>query len=183
MNKYGIEFHTSPEGEILIKQDGEPMRELTEHDTELILDLFDRIRRDYPEAFKCLSETYRKSEKNILYFRFLCVRRFIRCNFGNYDTLTDDIDTTGQFHFEQVQCPLRGECTGYKIICSPKYNTKLSSRELQVLEMYVKPMEMADIADTLCISPFTVDQHVRSIRAKTGCKSKAELINMYNKTH
>jgi DNA-binding NarL/FixJ family response regulator len=183
MNKYGIEFHTSPEGEILIKQDGEPMRELTEQDTELISELFDRIRRDYPEAFKCLSETYRKSDKNILYFRFLCVRRFIRCNFGNYDTLTEDIDNAGQFNFEQVQCPLRGECSGYKIICSPKFNTKLSSREWQILEMYVKPMEMHQIADELYLSQHTIDQHIRNIREKTGCKSKAELINMYNKMH
>lgn len=183
MNKYGIEFHTSPEGEILIKKFGEAIRELTEHDTEFISDLFERIRRDYPEAFNCLAEIYKKSEKNLLYFRFKCVSRFIRCNFSNYDTLNDDIDCDGKFNFEQVPCPMRGECPGYKIICSPKYNTKLSNREMQILEMYVRPMDMSEIANELYLSQHTVDQHVRNIREKTGCHSKAELINLYNKLH
>lgn len=174
-----IEFYTSPEGGILIKKQGEVIREMSESDTDLINNLFERIRNDYPEAFKSLNTCYQKSERNFTYFRFLCVRRFIKCNFSNYDTLSDDIDSTGQFHFEQVQCPMRGECLGYNVICNAKYNTKLSTREMQILELYCKPMEMSEIANELFISPATVDVHVRKIREKLDIHDKAGLVKFY----
>lgn len=178
--KTNIEFYTSPDGEILIKENGMPLREMTEHDTVIVEELFERIRRDYPGAAKALHEAYGKSEKNILYYRFLCVSRFIRCNFSNYDTLTIDIDNEGAFNFEQVPCPMRGECKGYKRICCPKYNTTLSVREMQILEMYVKPMDMDDIADEIHLSPFTIDMHIRNIRKKTGAKNKATLVKLWH---
>lgn len=174
-----IEFYSSPEGEIMIKHNGEAVRDLTDSDTEIINHLFERIRKDYTEAFDMASKIYDSSSKNFSYFRYLVVRRFIRCNFSNYDTLSEDIDGIGMFHFEQVQCPLRGECPGYNKICNPKFNTTLSNREKQILELYCIPMEMDAIAGKLFISPDTVDVHLRHIRSKLNLHSKAELVKFW----
>lgn len=176
MIKYNnIEFFTSPEGEILIRKMGEQIRELTEGD-QLISECFEKVRKDYPDAFRTLSEVYKASERNISYFRYLCVRRFIRCNFAMYDTSKEDIDSEGQFHFEQVQCPMRGECVGYNIICNPKFNSSLSKREEQILKMYgLENKEMSEISNILFISPFTVETTIRTIRLKLNIHNKAGL--------
>lgn len=176
MIKYNnIEFFTSPEGEILIRIDGEQIRELTEAD-ELVVYFFEKVRKDYPEAFSTLSEIYKASERNLSYFRYLCVRRFIRCNFSMYDTLKYDIDCDGQFHFEQIKCPIGGECIGFKRICNPKFNNSLSNRENQILKLYgLENMEIAEIASLLFISPFTVETTIRTIRLKLNIHNKAGL--------
>lgn len=170
-----IEFFTSPEGEILIRKAGEPLTEMHEGD-DLITDCFEKIRKDYPEAFMALSVAYRSSEKNFTYFRYLCVRRFIRCNFAAYDTMKEDIDNNGQFNFEQVMCPMRGECHGYNIICNPKFNTSLSPREEQILKLYgLQNMEMLQISEELFLSPFTVETTIKNIRRKLNIHDKSGL--------
>jgi DNA-binding CsgD family transcriptional regulator len=177
MKKFkNIEFHTSPEGEILINEEDKLIRALSENDTELLDYFADRIRNEYPEAFAALSKAYEKQQRNFMFFNYVIVRRFIRCNFSNFDTLAMDLDNDGIFHFEQVACPMRGECPGYKKICQPKFNSKLSDREIQVLKLYCSPMEIDPIADRLCLSPFTIEEHLKNIRRKTGCTNKAELM-------
>jgi len=175
-----IEFFSSPEGDILIKHSSNPVRELSEHDIEIINHLFERIRVEYSDAYSCLVKTYETSMRNVPYFRYLCVRRFIRCNFANYDTLSEDIDSDSVFHFEFVQCPLHGECAGYNRICNPKFNTTLTITELRVLELYCKPMEMDHIASILFVSPATIEVHVKNIRKKLNLHSKAELIKFWD---
>ena len=175
-----IEFHTTPEGDVLIKQANCAYKELVESDTEFINHMADRIKNEYSEAHDELQAVYSKSSKNISYFKFLSVRRFIKCNFANHDTQKTDIDAEGNFFFEQVQCPLRGECRSYGIICNAKRNTKLSSTEMRILRMYCEPMEIREIADQLYISIRTAETHIKNIRRKLDLHSKAELMKYVN---
>ncbi len=175
-----IEFHTTPEGDVIIKQAESTYKELVESDTEFINHMVDRIKNDYTECYDELKDVYSKSSKNLPYFKFLCVRRFIKCNFANHDTQKTDIDPEGNFFFEQVQCPLRGECRSYGIICNAKRNTKLSSTEMRILKMYCEPMEIREIADQLYISIRTAETHIKNIRRKLDLHSKAELMKYVN---
>lgn len=178
MNKFSnIEFHSSPDGDILIKKEGQSIHELTEHDTELIEFFFDKIRKDYTSAFDLLSKIYNASNRNFTYFRYLVVRRFIRCNFSNYDTMLHDIDGLNNFNFEQVACPMRGECEGYNIICSPKFNTNLTEREKQILRLYAIELNSLEaISSKLFLSPDTVDKHLSNIRKKLNIHDKPGLV-------
>jgi len=177
MNKFkDIEFYSSPDGVILINETGNPVREFSDKDTDLIDYLSERIRNEYPEAYESLTKTYDKHKLNFQFFNYVIVRRFIRCNFSNYDTLNTDLDSEGLFHFEQVPCPMRGECKGYKEICQPKFNSKLTEREIQVLKLYCQPLEVDPIADKLCLSPYTIEEHLKNIRRKTGLTNKAEMM-------
>ena len=45
-----IEFHTTPEGDVLIKQADCAYKELVESDTEFINYMADRIKNDYTEC-------------------------------------------------------------------------------------------------------------------------------------
>lgn len=58
----------------------------------------------------------------------------------------------------------------------------LTDRELEVLELIMKEYSNAEIADTLFISPRTVDAHKRNLLEKTGSKNLAGLV-MYAVHH
>ena len=111
-----IEFYNTPSGEVVISEAHKPIRVLEESDTELINELLDIIRDRFPLSYKRLSENYTRSEKNIAHYNFRMVKRFLRCNMGEYDQNHLDIDQNGIFHFEEVRCPLRGECRDECII-------------------------------------------------------------------
>lgn len=177
--KKKIEFYTTTEGEVMIQEDGKPIVELTPSNTEFINDMFDRIRQDYPEAYSELHECYKSSEKNFTYYRFLVVRRFIRCNFSAMDTTKYDIDESDNFNFEKVQCPMRGECRQDGIVCNPKFATTLTYMERTVLEVYCRPTEVDELAAELFISQNTANVHLKNIRRKTGCHDKASLMKFF----
>ena len=84
-----IEFYTTPEGEVTIREMGMPERQLKESDTEFIQRFLEVLEEFYPEAYKALRETYAKYDGNRLWRDFLAVRRFIKCNFGLYDNEID----------------------------------------------------------------------------------------------
>ena len=98
-----IEFYSTPDGEVMVKECNQAVRKLEESDRDLILSFFIAIRDRYPVAFKRLSELYSKSEKNRLHFEYKIVHRFARCNFGEYDQQNYDIDRNGSFQFEEVR--------------------------------------------------------------------------------
>ena len=77
-----IEFYTTPEGEVTIREMGMPERQLKESDTEFIQRFLEVLEEFYPEAYKALRETYAKYDGNRLWRDFLAVRRFIKCNFA-----------------------------------------------------------------------------------------------------
>lgn len=183
MKLNGIEFFTSPFGEVMIQTTGEPVRTLSDNyikDRELITAFLDYISNNYTEAYKALCQLYERSSSNVFYYQYQIVSRFIRCNFGSYDTLNIDIDENGKWNFEQVHCPLRGECKLESICCSPRLNTELSQREMDVLQLIATGLKSEQIADRLYISIYTVNAHRRNILAKTKCTNTVELVNYYN---
>lgn len=181
MKVANLEFYNSPDGEVMIKAKGEAVRVLQEKDQEIVQELLISIRDRYPEAFKSLSELYSKSERNRLHFEYRIVHRFIRCNFGEYDQYNYDIDKDGSFQFEEVKCPLRGECHFEGIICKPKLNSKLTDREIEVLKLISDGMNAHQIALELSISYTTVNRHRENIKAKLQIKNIAELGKYYCK--
>lgn len=174
-----VEFYNTPEGEVMYKQHGKPVQVLTIGSREIISELLEIIRTRYPSAFKALSELYTVNEPNRLLYEFNIVSRFCRCNFGEYDAHTPDVDSDGFFHFEEVSCPLRGECRMEGLICKPRLNNQLTDRELQVVELISKGYKAQEIADKLFISAKTVCRHRENIKAKLQIRTLPQLSAYY----
>ncbi len=156
--------------------------EVTEKDTVLIDEILGRIENFYPKAMEALNKVYEKSSLNIAYYKFLRVRRFLKCNFGDLDTSNHD-EVDGSFNFEKIHCPLRGECKHEGVICQPKFNTRLSAAELRVMKLYYESDNIDRIADKLYLSGHTVKNHIKASYAKLGIHSRAEFIKYALKNH
>lgn len=170
-----IEFYTTPEGEVTMRPLGESERQLKETDTEFIQSFLAVLREFYPEAYEALMDRYSKSSDNKRYRDFLAVRMFIKCNLGLYDNMID-VDENWNFNFEFVSCPLRGECKYDKVICSPKFNSTLSERQLEVMKMLYQGETDSEIADKLFISLNTVNNHKKNSFKKVGVHSMSEFM-------
>lgn len=142
---------------------------------EFVREILSHIETFYPKAFEKLKELYSKCSENIPYYQYRMVWRFCKCNFGIIDSVSD-ISSCGRMNFEIVQCPLRGECCFENVICKPKFDSKISSAEERVLKLWVNGQEKEDIADQLCLSIHTVNNHIRNAFKRIGVHSKAELI-------
>lgn len=170
-----IEFYTTPEGEVTMRPIGEAERQLKETDTDFIQAFLSILREFYPEAYDALMDRYSKSSNNKRYRDFIAVRRFIKCNFGLYDNMID-VDENWNFSFEFVGCPLRGECKYDKVICAPKFNSKLSDRQIEVMQMLYDGKSDSEIAEKLFISLNTVNNHRKNSFRKVGVHSMAEFM-------
>lgn len=170
------EFYNTPDGAVMVKQHGKPARELIMSDREIIQEMLFIIRERYKEAFARLNELYTKNERNRCLYEFNIVSRFIRCNFGEYDQNNYDIDHIGRFTFEEVRCPLRGECIHEGIICKPELNTALTEREKEIMKLIAEGLHAQEIANELYISVATVNRHRENIKAKIGAKSIAHIV-------
>ena len=179
MELRNIEFYNTPSGDVIIAEVNKPIRVLAENDTELIESLLEIINDRWPIAYKRLAENYTKSERNVRHYNYRMVKRFLRCNCGEYDQSNYDIDCHGKFHFEEVKCPLRGECRDESIICKPEMDTKLTDREMDVFRLIVDNMQMDEIANELSISIPTVNRHRENIKAKLGLRSVKEMITYW----
>jgi two-component system response regulator NreC len=58
----------------------------------------------------------------------------------------------------------------------PSPSHELSSRELEVLRLIALGNTNTEVAEALCLSVRTVETHRSHILAKTGCKSRADLV-------
>lgn len=177
-----LEFYIY-EQELWCKHDDGRNEVVTEHDTEIVQSLLECIREQYPEAYKALEKEYQKSAGNVPYYQYLIVRRFCKCNFGRLDTTKIDVEHSGAFNFEKVECPLRGECRFEGVICSPKFNTKLSDAELRVMRLIYDGIGKDEIAERLYLSPNTVKNHIKSVYCKLGIHEKSEFIKYANKNN
>lgn len=53
--------------------------------------------------------------------------------------------------------------------------SKLTAREKEVVRLLAQGQRQTDIARALCVSPRTVEAHVRNARTKTGAASAFDL--------
>ena len=169
-----IEFYTTPEGGVTLRHLGEPERILMEGDTDFIQAFLGVLREFYPDAYRALMTIY-SSHDDKKYRDFLAVRRFIKCNLGVYDNMID-VDENWNFKFEFVSCPLRGECKFDKVICSPKFDSKLSDRQLEVMKLLCQGLNDSQVADKLFISINTVNYHRKNSLKKLGLHSMKEFM-------
>lgn len=176
-----IEFYTTPEGEVSLRPMGEAERLLLETDDEFIQAFLGVLREFYPCAYSSLMETY-GSHDNKRYRDFMAVRRFIKCNFGVYDNMID-VDESWNFKFEFVGCPLRGECKYDKVICSPKFDSKLSDRQLEIMNLLCAGSTDSHVADKLFISLNTVNNHRKNSFRKVGVHSITEFMRFASRNN
>lgn len=171
-----IEFYNCPDGSVNIKPFGQPMFVYDESCKKITQEMIVLIRDLYPAAFTALAELYSKSERNKDFFEFRIVHRFIRCNFGEYDALSYDINFVGEFNMEDVRCPLRGECLFEGLICRSPMNTELSPRESEVAHLLAKGYSRQEVAVELEISIYTVTRHITNIKARLHLKTTNQII-------
>lgn len=176
----GLEFYVIND-ELWFHTDDGQTAKLEEGMTDVIQKMIDMIREFYPEAYKALAKHYEKSSANVPYYLYLIVRRFCKCNFGKLDTTKTDIDRQGRFHFEKVDCPLRGECFMQGTVCMPRFNSKLSKTELEVMKLYYDGMEIEEIARRLFKSPETIKSHRKNVYLRLGIHDKAEFVKYADK--
>lgn len=167
-----LEFFTATNGRDMVANIDGNYTVLTESNYELIDLVYDIIESDYTEAFKALQKTYNKSKD----FKFLIVRRFLKCNFAIHDNRTD-VCPDKSFTLEFVGCPLRGECSLEGIVCQPKLNTELSAREIEIVVLIAQGLTNEQISRKIFRSPFTIKNHRSNIRRKTECYNAASLMD------
>lgn len=178
-----IEFYTTPEGIVMMKPVGQPAYELKENCREFVCAMLAIIRERYPKANAALMELYSSSSMNRTWYEYRVVHRFIRCNFGEYNQGAIDINHNGVFQFEEVGCPLRGECPLEGVVCKPELDTRLTEREMDVFRLYAKNLQTEQVANELHISPCTVNRHRENIKAKIQVGSVAEMVAYWYANH
>lgn len=176
----GIEFFNSPDGTVYVKPFARPMyayglecRDITDGMIPIIRDL-------YPGAFSALSSLYSKSERNKDFYMYRIVHRFIRCNFGENDTLSFDINRAGTMSMEEVRCPMRGECMFEGVICKPVLQSKLSPREEEVCRLLASGLSNAEAASELGISICTMHRHIANIKARLHFRNTNQIISYFH---
>lgn len=174
-----IEFYNCPDGSVIVKPFDKPMFVYEQSCRKITEEMLIVIRDLYPAAFSALAELYSRSERNRDYYEYRIVHRFIRCNFGEYDALTFDISQTGDFNFEDVRCPMRGECLFEGVICKPTLKTELTPRETEVAKMLSSGLSVQDISENLQISILTVRNHVQHIKARLRLKHTSQIISKF----
>lgn len=165
----GIEFYTSPDGNVYYRKDGQAKR-LTKFSAEVINPLITIIRNRFPECYARLATIYKENVSQM-------VDRFIRCNFGEHDLLTPDLEND-ILNFEEVHCPLRGICADERIVCKPKTLVKLGKGEREVVKLYLNGYTFKDIAKKLGKNSATVKSQLLHVRDKLHVKNCREIIKV-----
>lgn len=173
-----IESSGLPDGEVEIRPKGEPVYQLTPSHREFITEFIEMLRCKKPVALNALEKRYEKSKANRIYYEFLIVRGFIKCNFIVLDNHLD-IDENGNFNTEFVLCPRTGECIECGLICNSPTNTDLTDREVEILRLIAEGNDNMTIAERLYISVNTVHNHRNNILKKLGKSNTAELVRYW----
>lgn len=163
-----IEFSSSPEGRVMVMTDNDVFL-LEEKHQELLQLIAKSISIQYPEAWKALGINYKSCEKNTWHYLYKRVSRFILCNMGKMDGLSFDFDN-GILHLEDIQCPIRCECSFFGIICHPK-PLDLDKRELKMLTLWKQGETYKEISDSMNVGQSSVKNTIHNItkRMKLGC--------------
>lgn len=181
MELKNLEFHLRPtDAAIEVRQMDQPIYVLNENHRELVSELYESIRKKFPEAYADLCERYQKSIKNIWYFEYRVVSGFIKCNWGRFDDRWD-IDENGNWIFEFCHCPLIGECKSESRICRPTEKLELTQAEIRVLRLIVDGLKVLQIADELYLSPKTVEAHIYNMLKKLNLHSNSALVDFWHR--
>jgi len=169
-----IEFLCPDDSDIIYVKEGDNMNRIDQRQD--IIDLiYYYCKENYPEAFDALFKLYGRAADH----KFLMMRRLIKCNFSKHDSV---LDFDGEeMHFEKVFCPLRGECPYDQTICNPKFNTSLSTAELQVMELIANNLTDVEISDRIYKSVHTINFQRKAILKKLGLKNKQDIADYYRK--
>ena len=73
-----IEFYTTPSGEVTIKEQGQPERQLKESDTDFIQSFLEILEEFYPEAYAALRKYYARYDGNKCYRDYQMQLRAVR---------------------------------------------------------------------------------------------------------
>ncbi len=176
-----IEFYTCPDGSVNVKEQGKPLYPYGQECRQLTEELIVLIRDLYPGAFTALARLYAASERNRGLYEYRIVHRFIRCNFGEYDTLSHDVDGAGGFRFEETRCPLRGECLLEGTVCKPRLQTELTDREQEVARLLAEGLSRQEVADELGISTYTVNRHIAKIKARMRFRQTSQIVAHFSR--
>lgn len=177
MTLRNIEFSGLPDGEVEVRHEGNVFK-LEAHHFDFINAFIDLLITKRVVAYKALERRYIKSKENDVYYDFLIVRGFIKCNFIVHDNKMD-IDENGNFNTEFVLCPRTGECLECGVICNSPANTELSEREIDVLRLIAQGYDNVEIANQLYISANTVHNHRNNILKKLYKNNTAELVKYW----
>lgn len=176
-----IEFRVSPDGQVYFKEGKKPEKRLTRFEKAVCVHVLGLIRDRFPGAWSRLKLLYPPKSKNSAHqdqAAFAIVERFIRCNFGEHDLLTPDIEHD-ILHFEEVRCPLRGKfCPDENVVCKPQSLIRLSPAEKEVVKLYLYGETFEEIARKLGKSPQTVKVQLHSIKNKLGARNCREIIKV-----
>lgn len=175
-----IEFRVSPDGSIYFKQGKADEKRLTRFCKAICVEVLGLIHDRFPGAWSRLRLLYQpknNSSAALDVAAFSVVERFIRCNFGEHDLLTPDIERD-IVHFEEVRCPLRGMCEDENIICKPQSLYRLTPAEKEVAKLYLRGDTFDMIAAELGKSPSTVKQQLWKLKKKLGAKNCREIIRV-----
>lgn len=168
------EFYTTPAGEIAIVSENNETTYYTNSNHELTERLLVYIKEYYPKAVKALEEEYKKSINNKRFFEYKIVHRWLRCNCGTFDTLSEDYEG-GEIHVEQVPCPLRGECKLEGIVCMAKKKSIITERQMEIVKLLNSGRIAKEVAVDLGISVHTVNKTVQNIKKRTGISKVSQL--------
>lgn len=175
-----MESHTLPNGDLEIRLSNSVPFILEPGSIEFIDAWIQFMGIYYPEKLQALKKEYYDSIANRLYYRFLIVRRDIKCNIGSMHNQFD-IDVNNTIIPEFVACPMRGECTLWKIVCEAKRATGLVKSELAILQELVDGLDASQIAQKLHLSIHTVNTHRNNMLKKLNLHSTAQLVDYYYK--
>jgi DNA-binding CsgD family transcriptional regulator len=176
-----VEFRTSPDGKVYYKPKGKDEKRLTKFSREILSPLSEIIRLRFPECYSRLitlypTKNHTQDSRDIQTLHI--VDRFIRCNFGEHDLLTQDIENE-ILHFEEVRCPLRGGlCPHENVICRPKGLIRLTPAEKEVVNLYLEGVTFKDIASILNKKASTVKTQLFRIKEKLNVKNCREIIRV-----
>lgn len=172
-----IEFYNI-NGVTWINRNGQS-RILTSKDRDCVGFMMENIKKYFPEAMNALMSWASDSRRNVPYYEFRIVDRFIRCNFGEADFLSPDIEM-GRFHFEEVKCPLRGICKGEGVICKPRPLTDMPEEEKKVVGLYSKGLLPHEIAMELGKKESTVKRQIHNAYTRLKLPHPRWLIRLFN---
>jgi len=169
-----IEFFLDDDGSTLMVRSDDTLS-IWKEKHPLTNTIWNAIKVNYPTAFDAMLELYSRAYN----YKYLMVRRFLKCNLGKNDHIIDFDGTS--FNLELISCPLRGECKHEGIICKPKFNSRLTRSEEAILRLIAQHKTDKEIADELFNSPLTIETHRKHILKKLGLKNKGQLIAYYIK--